>query len=178
MPVQAYVDPDSIHNPASGGIAPATWFTTIEADFRSITGRVSARIYNDTTEDFAIPGPTTISLPDTDFNNGMTVGSNAITVPASYAGKYLIVAGLRVTSIPSAANFVAIGVGVNGTEVIQEIPARSGATGSLNTFSRAFTYALAVADVLTLRVTTSGVSDADTEVTVTMPSLAAFWLSP
>lgn len=177
MPVVTYVDLDTVHNPSSGGVAPATWFTTIEADFRSITGRVSARIYNDTTEDFAIPGPTTILLPDTDWNNGMTVGSNAITVPSSYAGKYLICGNLRVTSIPTGLNYVAMGVAVNGTVVVEEIPARSGASGSVDTISRTFVYALSVGDALTLQVTTTGLSDADTELSTATPSLSAIWLS-
>lgn len=177
MPVVAYVDPDSVHNPAAAGVPPASWFTTIESDLRSITGVVSACIYNDTTEDFALPGPTVLSLPDTMWNNGMTVASNSITVPSSYGGKYDVCVGARVTSIPSALNTVALGVTVNGTVVVEEISSRSGASGFLDTISRTFGYLLAVGDVVRLSCTTQGLSDADTEVSISQPTIALYWRS-
>jgi hypothetical protein len=179
MPVVTFVDPDTVHNPSSGTAAPATWFTNLEANFRSITGRVGAKIYAATTEDFAIPGPTVITLGSTDFNNGMDVSvGNTIKVPASYAGKYLVTACLRVVSVPSALNTCTMSIYLNGaTTGIEEIASRSGATGSASTVSVSTTMVLAVADLLTLRVAAAGMSDADTEVSVSLPSLSAFWLS-
>jgi hypothetical protein len=178
MPVVAYADPSATHNPSSGGVAPASWFVLLEANERSIRGRVAARIYQPTTEDFAIPGPTVLTLGSTDFNNGMDVSvANTIKIPASYGGKYFVLGSCRITTIPSALNTCQMAVAVNGTDTLMEIASRSSATGSSNTLSICAPLRLAVADLLTLRVTTQGLSDADTDVTVSHPSLAAFWRS-
>lgn len=178
MPVVSFVDPIGVHDPASGTVAPATWFTTLEADFRSITGRVACKIYNDTAEDYALPGPTTLSLPDIDFNNGMTTSTaNTIIVPASYAGKYILVASVRMITSPSALNTVGPTIAINGTDTFMEVASRSGASGSANTFCISATAVLAVADAITMRVTTQGLADGDTDISVSYPSLSAFWLS-
>jgi hypothetical protein len=175
MPV-TYVDPDTVHNPSSGTAAPAAWFTNLESNYRSITNRVSARIYQSTTQSVATPGPTTLTLASTDWNNGMTVGSNAITVPASYAGKYWIVGNVRINAGFGVATYCAIGVAVNGTVVIEEISSKSTATGSIATCAVAFSYALAVSDALTLSVTSTA-TPLSTVVSTSVSALAAFWLS-
>jgi hypothetical protein len=89
----------------------------------------------------------------------------------------MVTANCRITSIPSALNTVALGVTVNGTLVYEEIAARSGASGFLDTITRSFVYSLAVADAVRLSCTTQGLSDADTEVATMQPSLSLFWLS-
>jgi hypothetical protein len=179
MPVQAFVSLDTVHNPAAAGVPPASWFTTIEANFRSVIGRVGASISEDTTQDVTQPGPTQILLGNTDWNNGMTVGSNQITVPASYAGKYLISAGLRLDSTTAGANFVLLQVSAAGVTAHQDYPRRSGSTGSTQSIALSFTIDLAVGNVIALyaQTGTPNPTDLDTFVTSSNPYLSAVWLS-
>lgn len=179
MPVVTFVDPDTVHNPAAN-VAPASWFTTIEADFRSIVGRVGASRSDNTAQDVSSPGTTTILLADVDWNNGMTTSTaNTLIVPASYGGKYLIAAGLRIVSVPTGGNYVTTDVMVNGAIVHRCYARRSGASGTATAMSATFTISLAVADAITLSTEVStNVSDADTELVATFPYIAAVWLSP
>jgi hypothetical protein len=179
MPVVTFVDPDTVHNPASGTAAPASWFTTHEANFRSIEGRVCARIHNDTAEDFGPGATATISLPDTTYNNGMTVGSNAITVPSSYGGKYLICATARTASTTAGAWTVSLNIVLNGTSIHQETNTHGAGSNVYVTMSTTTVYALAVGDAVTMTVTTSATNptDTDTEVAEVYPSIALTWLS-
>lgn len=178
MPVVTYVDPDSIHTPTSGGIAPATWFTTHEANFRSIVGRVACRIYASTTEDFNPSANQNITLGTVDFNNGMTTSTaNTITVPTSYGGKYLLNGCARVVNVGLGGGFVRLEIRVNGTAVISElIDSNSGAYTCVSTTT---VQSLAVADAITLAIVTGGAfpTDSDTDLSLTFPSLSAFWLS-
>jgi hypothetical protein len=180
MPVVAFVDPDTVHNPSSGGIAPASWFTTLEADFRSITGRVGCSLTESGAQDVATPGTSTLTLGTVEWNNGMTTSTaNTIKVPASYAGKYMISATFRIVNTgPTAANSTILDVMLNGTSIYREYAARSGASGSSQGMGCSFPYPLAVNDLLTLSTTASAdITDADTEVSQIFTTLAAVWLS-
>lgn len=180
MPVVAYVDPVGVHDPAAN-VAPASWFTTHEANFRSIVGRVGASISEDTTQDVTTPGPTTILLGNVDWDNGMdTSVANQLTVETGYAGKYLVSAGVRLDSVTSGANFIIMLVTVNGGTAHQDYARRVGATGALQSAAFTFVYDLAVGDDLALQVTTSAThpTDLDTVVSVSQPYLAAVWRSP
>jgi hypothetical protein len=180
MPVVTYVDPDSIHNPSSGGVAPATWFTTVEADFRSITGRVGCSLTASSNQSVTAPGTTTITLGTVQWNNGMTTGAvaNAITVPTSYAGKYMISATMRLTHVPSGSNFVTLDVLNNGAGIFREYADRVGAAGGVQAFACQFPFALIVGDDLTLSTTMSAnTSTGSTNTSVAYVTLAAVWLS-
>jgi len=180
LPVVSYVDPDTVHNPTSGGVAPATWFSNLESNFRSITGRVGCSLTESAAQDVATPGTTTLTLGTVEWNNGMTTGAvaNAITVPASYAGKYIVSATVQLTSVPSGANSVIIDVLNNGGVIFREIAARTSATGGTQAIGCTFPYILAVGDDLTLSTTMStNITDGDTEVSQVLPTLAAVWLS-
>jgi len=178
MPVVTYVDPDSIHTPSSGGIAPASWFTTHESNFRSITGRVACKIYASTTQDFNPSANSNITLGSVDFNNGMTTSTaNTIIVPTSYGGKYLINANARLLNAEAGTWTVTLEIRVNGTAVLVEQFISN--SGNYTTIACSTVQSLAVADAITLAITTGGSfpSDSDTEVTGSYPSLSAFWLS-
>jgi len=179
LPVVTYVDPDSIHTPSSGGIAPASWFTTHESNFRSITGRVGCRIYRTASQSFGGgPFTATITLDTVDFNNGMTTSTaNTIIVPASYAGKYLLNAGLRFTTPNGAGSSdTSIEIRVNGTAVVAEKQPMATGTHDLS-FAATTLQSLSVADAITLVVTGSTPGSASTVVTASYPSLSAIWLS-
>jgi len=180
MPVVTYVDPDTVHNPTSGGVAPATWFTNLESNFRSITGRVGCSLTEATAQDVATPGTTTLTLGAVEWNNGMTTGAvaNAITVPASYAGKYFISATVQFATIPSGANSVIMDILNNGAGIHREIAARTSASGGVESIACTIPHILAVGDDLTLSVTMStNLTDGDTEPSQVRPTLAAVWLS-
>ena len=179
MPVVTYVDPDSIHTPTSGGIAPASWFTTHEANFRSIVGRVACRIYASTTQDFNPADNKNITLGTVDFNNGMTTSTaDTITVPTSYAGKYLLNGCARVVCGSGfSGGFVRLEIRVNGAAVIaQLIDSNSGAYACVSTTT---VQSLSVADAVTLALVNGPTfpTDADTDLSLTFPALSAFWLS-
>jgi hypothetical protein len=184
MPVVTYVDPDSVHNPSSGGIAPASWFTTHEANFRSITGRVGCKIRNSTNQTLTANGGTqAVTLGTIEYNNGMTTSTaNAIVVPTSYAGKYLISANCRIDFTTASIVTDVILVRVNGTTVHEEKVSQS--TGSpvsgVVTTACTFLYALSVADAVTLAVSPVGHSGADSyieQTTNAFASLSCIWLS-
>ena len=179
MPVVTYVDPDSVSNPTTGASAPATWFTTHEANFRSIVGRVGASLSGQTAQSLTAGGTTTITLGTTDWNNGMTVGSNAITVPSSYGGKYIIAADLDLAWTTGVGSSITVKVLVNGTAVHNEVYAQSiGIPGGGNmAVSCAFLYALAVSDAVTLSVTGATMSTITTQVGSIYSRLSAIWLS-
>ena len=180
MPVVSFTVLDTVYNPSSGGVAPATWFTTIEANFRSITGRVGCSLTESAAQDVATPGTTTLTLGTVEWNNGMTTGAvaNAITVPASYAGKYLIAATVQFSTVPSGANSVIMDILNNGASIHREIAARTSASGGVESIACTIPHILAVGDDLTLSVTMStNLTDGDTEPSQVRPTLAAVWLS-
>lgn len=180
MAVVTYVDPDSVHNPSSGTAAPATWFQTHEANFRSIIGRVAARIYSSVTQDFNPNTTTTLTLGSVDFNNGMTTSTaNTIIVPSSYDGKYVLSGQARFTNTTAGAWTVTMNILVNGSSVFSESVGHGGSSGVYTTIAATTVYPLSVGDAVTLSVTTSATNptDTDTEVAGSYPSLSAFWLS-
>lgn len=180
IPVVAYVDPDTIHNPASGTVAPATWFTTHEANFRSIGGRVCCKIRSSADQALTFGATTTITLGTVEYNNGMTTSTaNTIVVPASYAGKYLIGAQIRIdAAAPSANSTLLVDVKVNGTSQHQDrigIPAGIACDYAIGI---TFVYALAVADAITMTTTNTGfVANLSTTTANVAASLSAEWLN-
>ena len=181
MPVVTYVDPDTVHNPASGTVAPASWFTTHEANFRSIVGRVSCKIRSSANQTLTGNGTDTITLGTVDHNNGMTTSTaNTITVPSSYGGKYLIAAQLRADgTTPGVVGTFTVEVRVNGTAVHQDrIHIASGGTMAFGS-APCFVHALSVADAVTLVTVTTGfnLGSIATQTANAWCSLSCTWLS-
>jgi hypothetical protein len=181
MTVSTYADPAGVSNPTSGSSAPATWFTQLNTNFLAIRNRPSAQIRASALQSLGLNATTAITMGTVVFDNSslMTGTANKLTIPTSYAGKWLVTVQIRVDTTPSGGgHYIEIDVLKTGAAWRDEFIQRSAASGSLSTLSASYIDTFSVADTISMQVTTStNISAAATVVTEAYTSLSAFWLS-
>ena len=181
MPLQAYTDPVGVHDPASGTVAPATWFTTHEANFRSLRSRPGAGIRSNGSQAFTSGSSVQANMGTVIWDIGSFTGTaNQLTIPSGWAGKYLVSAQIRVDTGATGAHYCILEVQASGVSILRKTThATSSGAVFDNTLSGAVVYVLAVADTLKLFVNPdSGTTSPDSEVGNIQVSLQAMWLAP
>lgn len=117
----AYVDPQTIHNPAAGGKPPATWGDTVRDDIVSLAKPPGVRVVRSgaaqtitTATETAITFGTGDAVEDwdTDAFHSMSSNTSRITIPTGFGGRYSLhgsvvwaadSTGMRITSIKKGA---------------------------------------------------------------------------
>lgn len=181
MPLQTYTDPVGVHDPASGTIAPASWFTTHESNFRSLRSRPGAAIRSNGSQAFTAGSSVQANMGTVVFDIGSFTGTaNQLTIPSGWAGKYLVCAQARVVTSATGGHYCVIEVQASGTSILRKTNNATSAGAVFdNTLSGGVVYALAVADTLKIFVTPStNATSPDSEVANVQISLQAMWLAP
>ncbi len=116
-----YVDPQTIHNPATGGIAPATWGDGVRDAVEYLArNRPHARVYHSANQSIATGTPTALAFDSERVDvGGMhdTVTNNSrLTIPTGEAGFYHI--GGCVRWAYNTTGYRSLDIRVGGTSVI------------------------------------------------------------
>jgi hypothetical protein len=101
-----YVDPQTIHNPATGTSPPAAWGDTVRANQQLFSTPPSIKAVRSTTMAIVHNTMTAVNFTqadewDTDGFHSTSVNPQRITVPSGLGGKYLITCNILWSLDPS-----------------------------------------------------------------------------
>ena len=124
-----YVDPQTIHNPATSTSPPASWGDTIRDDLEFLINPPMVRV-NCSTGNTSVPSASFTILPfsgtvDYDTDSFKT-STTQFTVPAGLGGKYHIMAHYATGT--SGASTKAVAIQVNGSRITQNLRNSTGAS--------------------------------------------------
>jgi hypothetical protein len=145
-----YVDPQSVHNPATGTVAPATWGDTVRDDLEYLIDPPACSVFNSTTQSTTTSTWTTLTADSENFdNNAMhSTVSNTSRITIQTAGRYLFFA--RNDWASNTAGSRVMRYKINGTDpgaTLQQLMAIPATTTGINTqLAATWTLVLAAAD--------------------------------
>lgn len=128
-----YVDPDTIHIPASGTVPPASWGTQIRNNQVAFAKPPMCVLTSSGPQSLTTGGASTIvwngsELVDTDGFHSKTVDVDTITIPTGFDGWYNISWWVIFGSHSTGRRFSGIGVNGNSMHSISGLPSNTGAT--------------------------------------------------
>lgn len=146
-----YVDPQTVHNPATGTVAPAAWGDTLRDDLEFLIDPPVCSVYHSTTQNVTTATGTVLSANSENFDNdGMhsTVTNNSrITIQT--AGRYQLQANVQFAG--NATGYRQIQFQLNGSTIFATD--RQISVGTNDTiFSAVASRALVVSDYITVNV--------------------------
>lgn len=140
----AYVDLNTIHNPTTGGVPPASWGDQVRDNCEFLVDPPAASVYNSAAVSLT-SGTQTAMNADSEFFDNASMHSTSVNtsrITFGTAGRYLLV-----TTVNFAANATglrAVRFLVNGTTALQgiKVPAvTDGSETTLVTATRLYTFA-------------------------------------
>lgn len=146
-----YVDPQTIHNPATGAVAPASWGDCVRDDLEFLISPPQCSFSHSTTQNVA--DSTWVSLSgntenyDTDTMHSTVTNNSRCTITT--AGKYLFIALAEVGA--HATGHRSMRLLVNGATVY-ELANQVAITGASTRLGGSRTLALAAADYVEAQV--------------------------
>jgi hypothetical protein len=91
----SYIDPQTIHNPSPGGVAPASWGDVIRQDLEFLIDPPACSVFNNAAQTVAT-GTTgaalTANSENFDNNSMHSTATNTSRITAQTAGRYLFLA--------------------------------------------------------------------------------------
>lgn len=146
-----YVDPQTVHNPSTGGIATASWGDTIRDDLEFLISPPQCAFSHSTTQSIADSTWTALNgnTEDYDTDTMHSTVTNTSRATATTAGKYWVHATWEFAS-SAVSSFRSARFRVNGTTAY-EVWTGSG-TGSALRNSGGRTLVLAATDYVELQV--------------------------
>lgn len=89
----AYVDPNTIHNPATGTVAPATWGDVLRDDLEFLISPPACSVYDTTGQTLTTATSTVINHGSENYDNDAmhSTVSNTSRITAQTAGRYLFI---------------------------------------------------------------------------------------
>jgi hypothetical protein len=120
----AYVDPQTIHNPAAGGKPPATWGDQVRDDLEFLIAPPMVKAQRSATQSISNSSLTAVQFNaadawDTDAFHDTTTNNSRITIPTGFGGRYQIQANVNWDSNTSGVREVLIRF--NGTTTIADV---------------------------------------------------------
>ena len=117
-----YVDPQTVHNPTTGGSPPASWGDTVRDNQQLFSTPPSVKAVRTASQSIANNTATAIAFTaadewDTDSFHSTTVNNTRITVPAGLGGKYLLIGSMNMT--PGTSSIRYLELKLNGTTRIE-----------------------------------------------------------
>jgi hypothetical protein len=109
-----YVDPQSVHNPATGTIAPAAWGDTIRDDLEFLVDPPACSVFHSVVQSTSSGVSTALAADSENFDNaGMhsTVTNNS-RITIQVAGRYLLLATMEFAN--NATGWRSTGFFING----------------------------------------------------------------
>ena len=168
-----YVDPQTVHNPTTGGSPPASWGDTVRDNQQLFSTPPSVKAVRTALQSITNNTSTALAFTaadewDTDSFHSTTVNNTRITIPAGLGGKYLLIGSMNMIS--GSSSIRSLELKLNGTTRI-EIHQINGQT-SYTVFQPTVHTALAAGDY----VEAYAFQDSGATLTVT-GSLSALWVS-
>lgn len=148
-----YVDPQTVHNPTTGGSPPASWGDTVRDNQQLFSTPPSVKAVRTAVQSVAHNTYTALAFTavdewDTDSFHSTTTNNTRITVPTGLGGKYHIIG--RATFAAGADSTRLIQVRLNGATVIGLLQATAGVAAGAFAGSVPIMYALAAGDYIEL----------------------------
>lgn len=152
-----YVDPNTIHNPATGTSPPATWGDTVRDDLQFLANVPGVRVERTAAQSVADTTATIITFDtgnatehrDTDSYHSLSSNPTRLTVPAGLGGTYLFHGWVRFGGATST--FRQIRYRINGATI--QVMAGTQASGLDDCFmSFSVSIALTAGDYVELQV--------------------------
>jgi hypothetical protein len=116
-----YVDTQTIHNPATGTVAPATWGDQVRDNLEFLVDPPACSVFHSTTQSVADTTQTIMSADSENFDNDAmhsTVTNNS-RITAQTAGRYLLTA--NVSFVLNASGEREVRFRLNGATTINGI---------------------------------------------------------
>lgn len=169
-----YVDPQTVHNPATGTSPPASWGDTVRDDLEFLIAPPSVKANRTATQSITSGTWTSVDFTaadswDTDAFHSTTTNSTRITIPAGLGGRYAFIAQAEMAT---GTNTRAMRLLVNGTTVEKVADLFIG-TSNIWAGSGSLELALVASDYVELQVwqATGGALN------LTKATLSARWVS-
>lgn len=169
-----YVDPQSIHNPATGNVAPATWGDTIRDDLEFLIDPPAVSIFNSTAQTCTTAVDTVLTADSENYdNNAMhSTVTNTSRITCVTAGRYLFTCTVRFAG--NATGYRIVRWFLNGTTQIRAGGQQAITTGPQDTvISASRTFTLAVNDFYEIQV----LQNSGGNLGVTLEEFAALYLT-
>ena len=108
-----YVDPQTVHNPTTGGSPPASWGDTVRDNQQLFSTPPSVKASRSAVQSLAHNTYTALAFTDadkwdTDSFHSTTSNSSRITIPAGLGGKYFLTAGVNFAAAADSTRLVKI----------------------------------------------------------------------
>lgn len=143
----SYVDLNTIHNPATGTVAPAAWGDQIRENFEFLVDPPVCSVFHSTTQSVATGGTGTImSANSENFDNDAmhSTVSNTSRITAQTAGRYLLTANADFASNTTGTRQIQFRL--NGSTFFATVRINAITGGFLSIVQTTATVVLAVGD--------------------------------
>jgi hypothetical protein len=173
----AYIDPNTVHNPATGTVAPAAWGDTIRDDLEFLIDPPACSARNSTTQSINNTTFTVLTANSENFdNNAMhSTVTNTSRITCQTAGRYLFFTRHRWATNGTGARVIQYRInGVDPGATAQQlmaVPAAGGGVDHQHTATWSLT--LAAGDY----VEVAGYQDSGVALNVTLEEFAATFLT-
>ena len=112
-----YVDPQTVHNPATGTSPPASWGDTVRDDLEFLIAPPSVKANRTAVQSITSGTWTSVEFTaadswDTDAFHSTTTNTSRFTIPTGLGGRYLLVGQVEMVA---GTNTRAVRFSVNGT---------------------------------------------------------------
>lgn len=168
-----YVDLDTVHNPSTGGIAPAAWGDQVRENFEFLIDPPAVSVFASSNQTLTTATPTAITADSENYDtDGMHDSvSNTTRITVNTPGRYLFSTCVRFGS--GSTGFRQVQFRVNGSTFhnVGLIPAPTGPSGGVISGSR--TLVLTQGDYVEVVAQHSQGSD----LPVALEELAAFYFT-
>ena len=170
-----YVDPQTVHNPTTGGSPPASWGDTVRDNQQLFSTPPSVKAVRTAVQSLAHNSYTALAFNaadawDTDAFHSTTSNNTRVTIPSGLGGKYHLIAS--VTFAAGADSTRLVQIRLNGATVIGLLQATNGVAVGAFGASVPIMYQLAAGDYVEVIC----YQDSTAALNIT-GSLSAHWVS-
>lgn len=147
-----YVDLNTIHNPATGTIAPATWGDQVRDNDEFLIDPPVCSAFHNTTQVIATSTFTTLNANSENFDNDAmhSTVTNTSRITATTAGRYLIAITLAYQANTTGSRVIAWRLNGAGTD-FQRAAVPAATAGVETVLSTLFPVVLAASDFIEVR---------------------------
>lgn len=168
-----YADLNTIHNPATGTVAPATWGDQVRANDEWHIDPPNVSVFHSTTQSLTTATTTTLSADSENYDNyamhSTSINNSRLTAPTDTGGRYLCVA--TVTFAANSTNARQLEFRTNGSTSFGSVRHAASSSGdTVITGTRVVT--LAVGDYVEVRAFQNSGGNLD----VTLVEFVAYYM--
>lgn len=171
----SYIDPNTIHNPATGTVAPATWGDVIRDDLEFLIDPPTCSVFDAGGQTVTNDTITSLSADSENFDNDAmhSTVTNTGRITVQTAGRYEFYARVNFQANSTAAKRRVIQLRKNGTTTFTVMSVPNVEDGNSQTISGALKDTMGVGDYYEVRaLQNSGIS-----LTVTLNEFAALYIT-